>query len=199
MDINKLKGVIPDSVIAELPLVFNRFKIDTPLRLAHFLSTCDHESGGFKTLTENLNYSADRLLVIFPKYFKNINEAKQYARNPQKIANKVYGNRMLNGNEASGDGFKFRGRAYIMITGKANYAAFDKFVDDDIINNPDLVQQKYPLLSSAWFWDSVKLNSVADKGDSVEVVTAVRKKVNGGVIGLEDCIKKFNKYYNILK
>lgn len=177
MDINKLKGIVPDSVIAELPMVFNRFKIDTPLRLAHFLATCDHESGGFKTLTENLNYSADRLLVIFPKYFKNINEANQYARNPQKIANKVYGNRMLNGNEASGDGFKFRGRAYIMITGKANYAAFDKFVDDDIINNPDLVQQKYPLLSSAWFWDSVKLNSVADKGDSVDVTTAVRKKL----------------------
>lgn len=199
MDINKLKGIVPDSVIAELPMVFNRFKIDTPLRLAHFLATCDHESGGFKTLTENLNYSADRLLVIFPKYFKNINEANQYARNPQKIANKVYGNRMLNGNEASGDGFKFRGRAYIMITGKANYAAFDKFVDDDIINNPDLVQQKYPLLSSAWFWDSVKLNSVADKGDSVDVTTAVRKKVNGGVIGLADCIAKFNKYYNLLK
>jgi putative chitinase len=199
MDINKLKGIVPDSVIAELPMVFNRFKIDTPLRLAHFLATCDHESGGFKTLTENLNYSADRLLVIFPKYFKNINEANAYGRNPQKIANKVYGNRMLNGNEASGDGFKFRGRGAIMITGKANYAAFDKFVDDDILNNPDLLQNKYPILSAAWFWDSVKLNSVADKGDSVEVTTAVRKKVNGGVIGLADCISKFNKYYNILK
>ncbi len=199
MDINKLKGIVPDSVIAELPLVFNRFKIDTPLRLAHFLATCDHESGGFKAYVENLNYSSERLLVIFPKYFKSINEANAYGRNPQKIANKVYGNRMLNGNESTGDGFKFRGRGAIMITGRANYANFDKFVDDDIINNPDLVQNKYPILSAAWFWDSVKLNAVADKGDSIEVTTAVRKKVNGGVIGLADCIAKFNKYYNILK
>jgi putative chitinase len=199
MNIEKLKGVIPDSVLSELPLVFNRFKIDTPLRLAHFLANCDHESGGFKSTVENVNYSADRLLVIFPKYFKSINEANSYGRNPQKIASKVYGGRMGNGVEDTQEGWTYRGRGYIQLTGKNNYAIFDKFVDDDIIKNPDLIATKYPLLSAAWFWDSVKLNSIADKGSSQDIITAVRKKINGGVIGLDDVAKKFIKYYNLLK
>ncbi len=199
MNIEKLKGVVPDSVLSELPLVFNRFKIDTPLRLAHFLANCDHESGSFKSTVENVNYSADRLLVIFPKYFKSINEAKVYGRNPQKIASKVYGGRMGNGVEATQEGWTYRGRGYIQLTGKNNYASFDKFVDDDIINNPDLIATKYPLLSAAWFWDSVKLNSVADKGSSQDIINDVRKKINGGVIGLDDVAKKFVKYYNLLK
>ena len=197
--IEKLKSVLPANVLAELPLVFNRFKIDTPLRLAHFLANCDHESGGFKATTENVNYSADRLLVIFPKYFKNINEANLYNRNPEKIASKVYGGRMGNGNEATKDGWKYRGAGYIQLTGKSNYSLFDKFVDDDIINNPSLVATKYPLLSAAWFWDNVKLNTVADKGSSIDIITAVRKKINGGTIGLDDVKIKFNKYYNLLK
>ncbi len=197
MDINKLKGIVPDSVIAELPMVFNRFKIDTPLRLAHFLATCDHESGGFKIVTENLNYSADRLLVIFPKYFKNINEANAYNRNPEKIANRVYANRM--GNTKPDSGWRFKGRGFIQLTGFNNYYAFDAFVDDAIVDNPDLISSKYPLLSAAWFWHTNKINVIADKGTDITVCKAIRLKVNGGNIGLDDTIKKFEKYYNILK
>ena len=138
-------------------------------------------------------------MVIFPKYFKNINEANQYGRNPQKIANKVYSDRMGNSGESTGDGFSYRGRGFIMLTGKANYSSFDKFVNEDILANPDLVATQYPLLSAAWFWNSVNLNSVADKGDSNDVLVAVRKKINGGTIGIDDCIAKFKKYYAILK
>lgn len=198
MDIQLLKGHVPDSVIEQIPLVMNRFKIDTPLRLAHFLAQAAHESGNFKVVFENLNYSADGLIKIFPKYFPNkLNES--YARQPQKIASRVYASRMGNGNEASEDGWKYRGRGYIQLTGKNNYANFDKFVDDDILGNPDLVANKYPLLSAAWFWDSVKLNAVADKGFDDATVTNVTKKVNGGTIGLPDRIKHFKEFYNLLK
>lgn len=198
MDISKLSTKIPKEVLDEIPMVMNRFKINTPLRLAHFLSQCSHESGNFKIVKENLNYSADRLKVIFPKYFPN-NLSESYARKPEKIANRVYSNRLGNKDEASGMGFKYAGRGYIQLTGFNNYSLFDKFVDDDIINNPDLVATKYPLLSAAWFWDSVKLNAVADKGFDNDTLNAVRKKINGGVNGIEDTVKKFNEYYNLLK
>ena len=188
-----LKGHIPDSVIAQIPDTAKRFGITSPLRLAHFLSQCGHESGGFRAVTENLNYSADGLKKIFPKYFPgSINES--YARNPQKIANRVYSSRMGNGDEASGEGFKFRGRGFIQLTGKSNYMSFDKTVDDDIIANPDLVATKYPLASAAFFFDSNKLWSICDKGSDTATVTAVTKRVNGGTIGLDDRIKHFNEY-----
>ena len=193
-----LKGHIPDSVIAQIPDTAARFGITTPLRLAHFLSQCGHESGGFRAVTENLNYSADGLKKIFPKYFPgNINES--YARNPQKIANRVYSSRMGNGNEASGEGFKFRGRGFIQLTGKSNYMAFDKTVDDDIIANPDLVATKYPLASAAFFFQKNSLWAICDQGVSNASITSLTKRINGGTNGLDHRTTLTNKYYNYVK
>jgi putative chitinase len=198
MNLSKLKGHVPDKVIDQIPAVSEKFGVNTPLRLAHFLAQCGHESGGFRLTQENLNYSAKGLQGIFKKYFPSEAVALQYQRNPQKIANKVYASRMGNGDEASGDGFKFRGRGYIQLTGKTNYSAFDKTVDDDITTNPDLVATKYPLLSAAWFWSKNGLNTIADAGATDEVVTRATKKVNGGTIGLADRIKHFKEYHNLL-
>lgn len=199
MEISKLKGQIPDNVYVEIQSVVDKFKIDSTLRLSHFLSQCAHESAGFKLTTENLNYSVKGLLTVFPKYFKQQGLAEAYARKPEKIAAHVYADRMGNGNEGSGEGWKYRGRGYIQLTGKSNYSAFDKFVDDDIINNPDLVAKKYPLLSAAWFFDKNGINLVSDKGATDDVVKSVTKRVNGGYNGLADRQKYFDKYYNILK
>jgi len=195
--LEKLKGHIPDGVIAQIPDTAAKFNITTPLRLAHFLAQCGHESGGFKAVSENVNYSADGLKKIFGKYFPgNLNES--YARQPEKIASRVYADRMGNGNEASKEGFKFRGRGYIQLTGKSNYTNFTKFIGEDCIANPDLVATKYPLASAAFFFDSNKLWSICDKGADEATVTAVTKRVNGGVIGLSDRLKHFKEYYALL-
>ena len=198
LNIEKLKGHIPDAVIAQIPDTAKKFNITNNLRLAHFLSQCGHESGGFKAVSENLNYSADGLKKIFGKYFPgNLNES--YAKQPEKIASRVYGGRMGNGDEASKEGYKFRGRGFIQLTGKANYTNFTKFIGEDCISNPDLVSTKYPLASAAFFFDSNKLWSICDKGADDATVTAVTKRVNGGIIGLPDRIKHFKEYYNLLK
>ncbi len=198
LNIEKLKGHIPDVVLAQIPDTAKKFNITNNLRLAHFLSQCGHESGGFKAVSENLNYSADGLKKIFGKYFPgNLNES--YAKQPEKIASRVYGNRMGNGDEASKEGYKFRGRGYIQLTGKDNYTRFGKFIGEDTVANPDLVATKYPLASAAFFFDSNKLWSICDKGSDNATVTAVTKRVNGGTIGLADRIKHFNEYYNLLK
>jgi len=199
MDLSKLKGHVPDSVINQIPGIQEKFAVNTPLRLAHFLAQCGHESGGFRITQENLNYSAKGLQGIFKKYFPSEALALDYAKKPQKIANRVYGGRMGNGNEASGDGYKFRGRGFIQLTGRDNYKAFDDAVEDSILENPDLVATKYPLASAAWFWNKNKLNQLADKGAAIEVVTMITKRVNGGTIGLPDRIKHFNEYYSLLK
>ena len=198
MDLSRLKGHIPDSVIGQIPEVMQKFGVNTPLRLAHFLAQCGHESGGFRLTQENLNYSAKGLMGIFKKYFPTLELANAYARKPEKIANRVYGNRMGNGPEASGEGFKFRGRGFIQLTGKQNYAAFDATVPESIIDNPDLVATKYPLASAAWFWSKNGLNAIADQGSSTEVVTKCTKRVNGGTIGLADRIKHFKEYHDLL-
>ena len=182
-----------------IPDTATKFNINTPLRLAHFLAQAGHESGGFRAVTENLNYGAKGLMGIFKKYFPTAALAAQYERKPEKIANRVYGGRMGNGAEASGEGFKFRGRGYIQLTGKENYTAFDKTVEDNILATPDLVATKYPLLSAAWFFSKNGLNSLADKGATDADVTAITKRVNGGTIGLADRIKHFKEYYNLLK
>ncbi len=197
MQLDKLKGHVPDAVLSQIPQVMEKFQINTPLRLCHFLAQCAHESGNFKAVTENLNYSPVSLLKVFGKYFNEKN-VEAYARKPEKIANLVYGNRMGNGPEATGEGFKYRGRGYIQLTGKVNYQSFDKVVDEDVTANPDLVATKYPLLSAAWFWNSRALNALADKGASELDVTAITKKVNGGTHGLVDRIEKFNKFYGVL-
>jgi putative chitinase len=198
LKLEKLKGHIPDSVIAQIPATAAKFGITTNLRLAHFLSQCGHESGGFKAVSENLNYSADGLVKIFGKYF-NATTAAGYARNPEKIASKVYASRMGNGNGASKEGFKFRGRGYIQLTGKENYTKFGKFIGEDIASNPDLVATKYPLASAAFFFNSNGLWAICDKGADDATVTAVTKRVNGGTIGLPDRLKHFKEYYSLLK
>jgi putative chitinase len=168
------------------------------LRLAHFLAQCGHESGGFRATQENLNYSAKGLNGIFRKYFPTEAAAASYARQPEKIASKVYANRMGNGTEASKEGFKFRGRGYIQLTGKENYTSFGKSINEDICSNPDKVASSYALLSAAWFFNKNGLHRIADEGSSDTVVTKITKRVNGGTIGLADRIKHFKEYYALL-
>ncbi|WP_296683418.1 peptidoglycan-binding protein [Flavobacterium sp.] len=193
-----LKGHIPDAVIAMIPDTASKFGINTPLRLAHFLAQCGHESGGFRATQENLNYSAKGLMGIFKKYFPTAALAASYERKPEKIANRVYASRMGNGAEASGDGYKFRGRGYIQLTGKENYTAFGKAINENILANPDSVSSKYALLSAAWFFSKNGLHRMADEGSSDQVVTKITKRVNGGTIGLPDRIKHFKEYYKLL-
>jgi putative chitinase len=197
MNLEKLKGHIPDAVIAQLPDTITKFELNTPLRLAHFLAQAGHESGGFKALNENLNYGAKGLLGIFKKYFPTEDLAKQYERKPEKIANRVYGGRMGNGPEATGEGYKYRGRGYIQLTGKDNYTAFGKSINENIAANPDLVATKYPLLSAAWFFNKNCVKK-CDGGSSRVVVESVTKCVNGGLIGIEDRLKHFNEFYKLL-
>lgn len=188
-----LTGKIPDAVLAQIPAAAAEFGIKTNLRLAHFLAQCALESAGFTATVENLNYSAQRLLQVFPKYFKNV-DVNAYARNPQKIGSRVYANRMGNGDEASGDGFKFRGRGYIQLTGKNNYTSFSQFVGEDCVANPDLVATKYPLASAAFFFNSNNLWAICDQGSSDATVTSVTKRVNGGTHGLAERIQNFKKF-----
>ena len=196
--IDKLNGKLPQAVLNELPLVMDKFGISNPTRLAHFLSQVAHESGNFKFVNENLIYGAKGLMGIFKKYFPTQALATSYERKPEKIANKVYASRMGNGDEASGEGYKFRGRGYIQLTGKDNYKAFSDFIGEDCVANPNLVATKYPLTSAAFFFHKNKLWDICDKGHSHDIVTAVTKRVNGGTIGLDDRIKHFEEYNNLL-
>ena len=198
LKLDKLKGHIPDAVIAQIPDTAAKFGINTPLRLAHFLAQCGHESGGFRAVQENLNYSAKGLNGIFRKYFPTEASAAAYARNPAKIAAKVYGGRMGNGAEATGEGYKFRGRGYIQLTGKDNYKAFGAAIGEDMTATPDKVATHYPLLSAAWFFSKNGLHKLADGGATDAVVTQITKRVNGGTIGLPDRIKHFKEYYSLL-
>jgi putative chitinase len=193
-----LRGHIPDAVIAQIPDTAAKFEINTPLRLAHFLAQCGHESGGFRLTKENLNYSAKGLNGTFKKYFPTLEAAAPYERKPEKIANKVYGNRMGNGPESSGEGAKFCGRGYIQLTGKDNYTAFGKSINEDMTANPEKVASNYALLSAAWFFSKNGLHKMADGGATDAVVTSITKRVNGGTIGLADRIKHFKEYYSLL-
>ena len=204
MDLSRLKGHVPDTVIAQIPSIQEKFGVNTALRLAHFLAQAGHESGGFRVTQENLNYSAKGLTGIFKKYFKRpdgtVDEPKAaaYAKKPEKIANLVYGGRMGNGPESSGEGYKFRGRGYIQLTGKDNYTAFGKAINEDLTATPDKVATHYPLLSAAWFFTKNGLHKLADGGATDAVVTQITKRVNGGTIGLADRIKHFKEYYSLL-
>ena len=161
-------------------------------RLAHFFAQVLHESGSMRFDMENLNYSAKALRSVFGKYFKTKQQAEKYARQPEKIANRVYANRMGNGNEASGDGWKFRGRGLIQLTGKKNYRAFAKWIGDDaIMDDPDLVASSYAVQSAVYYWERNNLNRLADKDD----INAVTKKINGGHNGIahrKDLLNKAN-------
>jgi putative chitinase len=199
----KLLGVIPNPVINELDIIFDKYEINTILRISHFLAQCAHESGNFSVKQENLNYSAKRLQEVFGKYFTTHAKALLYERKPVKIASLVYGNRMGNGDEQSIEGYKYRGRGYIQLTGKNNYLLFDKSLNEtglevDIIGDPDLVATTYPLISAAWFFNKNNLNEIADLGGTKEIITRITKKVNGGTHGLDSRISYFNKFYKKL-
>jgi putative chitinase len=196
--LNNLIPVLPSSIFAEIVPVAEQFQINTSLRLSHFLAQCHHESMGFRVFVENMNYSEAALLRTFPKYF-SVETAKKYARKPAMIGNRVYGGRMGNGPEASGEGYRYRGRGAIQLTGKLNYTAFNNAVPDDVVASPELVATKYPLLSAAWFWNSRKLNLIADRGPTEDVVTAITRIVNGGTHGLADRQKHFKYYWTLLQ
>ena len=183
LNIDKLKGHIPDAVIAQIPETAAKFNITNNLRLAHFLSQCGHESGGFKAVNENLNYSAKGLMGTFKKYFPNDELARQYERKPEKIANRVYASRMANGDEASGDGYRFCGRGLIQLTGRANYTKFAADLGISIEETVAYLETPEGAVSSAgWFWDNNNLNQYCDNDDFVTLT----KRINGGTIGLED-------------
>ncbi len=197
LNLGGLAGKLPAAVIAQIPDTAKEFGITTNLRLAHFLAQCALESTGFTATVENLSYSAQRLLQVFPKYFRGV-DPNAYARNPEKIGSRVYANRMGNGDEASGDGFKFRGRGYIQLTGKNNYTSFSQFVGEDCVANPDLVATKYPLASAAFFFKSNNIWAICDRGADDATVTKVTKAVNGGTHGLPERIQNFKLFFRAL-
>jgi putative chitinase len=172
---------------------FEKYQINTPKRQACFIGQCMHESGGFKFLKENLNYSAKALMATWPSRFPDADTAEKFERQPEKIANKVYSGRM--GNTEDGDGAKFIGRGLIQLTGKDNYKAFGDAIGEDLIANPQLVEQpRYAALSAGWFWNKRGLNALADAMD----VTTMTVRINGGRIGIDDRIAKINKALDVL-
>jgi len=194
---DKLKGIVPQALIDQMPA----HGIDTPLRAAHFLAQVAHESGGFKFKSENLNYSKESLVKVFPKYFTAAS-AEAYHRQPEKIANRVYANRMGNGDEKSGDGWKYKGRGYIQLTGKNNYKQFSEDIkNNEVYDNPDIVaDDEFAGLSAIWFWNKNGLNKIADTDNLRDDKTLIKltTRVNGGTHGLADRLERFNNYKKIL-
>lgn len=171
----------------------------TPERAAHFFGQTSHETGGFRSFVENLNYSATGLVKTFPKYFTE-QLAQSYARQPIKIASRVYADRMGNGNEASQEGWKFRGRGALQTTGKSNYQAFANYLKKpEILANPDLVAEDYSFESAFFFFDSNNLWRITDRGVSSESILALTRRINGGTKGLADRTSLTNRYYSWLK
>ena len=197
----KLKELLPNIPNAgewyeSMCEVLPKYEINTVERVAAFIAQCSHESGGFKLLQENLNYKTATLTKVWPKRFP-ADIAPQYGGKPQAIANRAYGGRMGNGDEASGDGYKYRGRGLIQLTGKDNYTSCSNYLfnDDTLVKNPDLVAEpKYALESACWFWKKNNLNQQADTKD----IKTMTKKINGGEIGLDDRIKHYNHAIEVL-
>jgi len=196
-NIEKLRGKIPQNVFEELPLIIQKRNL-TPCQLAHFLAQCHHESGGFKHAVENLNYSATRLQQVFPKHYQSTALAANHARKPELVGARVYANRMGNGNEQSGDGFYRRGRGYIQLTGTDNHQDFFSTMGLPADSDPELISKVYPLASAAWFFDERKVWRVCSE-PTEKAVLAVTRLVNGGTIGIDDRIKMFNYYWDLLK
>jgi putative chitinase len=172
---------------------FEKYQINTPKRQACFIGQTMHESGGYKFLRENLNYSAKALMNTWPSRFPDMDTAEKFERQPEKIANKVYSGRM--GNTEDGDGAKYIGRGLIQLTGKDNYRAFGEAIGEDLVSNPQLVEEpRYAALSAGWFWNKRGLNALADAMD----ITTLTIRINGGKIGIDDRIAKINKALDIL-
>lgn len=194
-------GLKPDGVIGKITLnkIKEDCKIVTDIQLAHFMGQCHHETGGFRASSENLNYDSAGLKRLFTKYFPTDILATQYSRQPMKIANRVYASRMGNDNEASGDGWRFRGRGAIQLTGKSNYQAFANYVKDpEVMINTDIVATKYFFKSAEFFFNKNKLWLIANKGIDGNVIRQLTKRINGGFHGIEDRIRQTNLYHSIL-
>jgi putative chitinase len=180
------------ALVNNLPL----YDINTPERVAAFIAQCAHESGGFRRLKENLNYKWESLRRVFPKYFPTDDVAQEYAHKPEQIANRIYGSRMGNGDESSGDGFRYCGRGLIQLTGKNNYTKFAESIGMAVEEVPTLLETYDGAVKSAcWFWSSNNLNQWADAGD----ILTMTKRINGGTIGLEDRIKHYNHAMEVLQ
>lgn len=178
-----------------LNILLPDYEINTSERIAAFLAQCIHESGGFEFLRENLNYRATSLIKVWPRHFPNLEIAKQYERNPQKIANRAYANRMGNGPEESGDGWKYCGRGLIQLTGKHNYESFAESIVTPVEEIPEYLETFEGAVQSAcWFWETNNLNSLADRRD----IVGLTKKINGGTIGLEDRKKHYEHALHVL-
>lgn len=187
----------PDGWVDAMNEVFPKYEINTNRRIAAFIAQCGHESGGWRVFSENLNYSAKALDAVFGKYFKRAGrDANEYARQPEKIANVVYANRMDNGDTDSGDGWRYRGRGPIQLTGKHNYSKFSADMGVDAIDNPDMVSEdkEVALMSAIWYWNSNNLNRYADSAD----IKMLTKRINGGYIGLEDRIHHWEEALHAL-
>lgn len=197
----QLRRAIPDAKESSIekyyePLLaaMEHYSINTKNRIAAFLANLAHESAAFNTIEENLNYSAQRLMAVWPKHFRGRNTAL-YHHQPQKIANVVYANRMGNGDKSSGDGWRYRGRGLIQLTGKNNYQMFSKAIDADIVNNPDWIfTPEGATISAGWFWNSRKLNQLADAGDLKEIT----RKINGGYHGHAERVRRYNHIRKVL-
>lgn len=201
VDLQKKIGTTPDGAFGPgtLKKAMEFFKM-TPERAAHFFAQVGHETGEFKLFKENLNYSADGLRKIFPKYFPTTILANAYARNPEKIANRAYANRMGNGDELSGDGYKFRGRGALQTTGKSNYLAFSTHIKNPaVMTNPDIVATEYAFEAALFFFDKNKLWSICDRGVTDEAILSLTKRINGGTNGLAHRVELTKKYYGWLK
>ena len=194
---------VKDKYYSYIEQYCEKYKINTPKRISHFLAQVNYESGYMNYVEENLNYSAKQLLKVFPKYFKTLDEAKEYEYKGEKIANKVYANRMGNGDEQSGDGYRYRGRGLIQLTGKNNYLKFSKWYNDSkiFVDSPDLLlQPQFAVLSAFFYWDTHKLNDyIVDNVDDYTICKVITKKINGGYNGLEErfrLYKKIRELYN---
>ena len=201
--VDKLAAMVPGNPYIDhwheaLAMILPDYEINTKPRVAMFIAQCAHESGGFKFIKENLNYRWESLRKIFPKYFPNDQIAQQYASRPNKqeaIANRVYASRMGNGDEASGDGYRYCGRGLIQLTGKSNYENFAMSIETPVEEIPHyLATFEGAIQSACWFWETNNLNRWADQGD----VLTVTKKINGGTIGLQDRIKHYNHALHVL-
>lgn len=185
---------IVDALVNSIDMLGSEYQIDTPLKMSHFLAQTAHESGGFRLMEENLNYSADRLIAVFPKYFRNI-DARSYHRQPEKIANRVYANRMGNGDEETGDGYMFRGRGLIQLTGRNNYTLYAEENNLDLDSAVEyLTTPEGAVASAGWFWNRNDINELAEEDN----VRAVTKRINGGHHGLQERIKYTDKFKDLL-
>lgn len=194
MNYQRIGEITSNQILKQIDAVMSVF-IDERLELAHFLAQCHHESGGFKKVVENMNYSSARLLQVFPKYF-NEGNVQMFAGNPQRIANKVYGGRM--GNVKSNDGWDFRGRGYFHLTGRANYELFEKETGLKVVDNPSLVATLYPMESAAWFWRRNKIHELCvDETD--KTIALVTRRIQGGRLGLKERKALTNKYLELIE